>query len=152
MKSKKAKLIVFIIAFIVILTSISCKKDKIIPTADFSITLQAAGAVRYLGGIIVGADYLVKATVKEITGVGAQILTVKTVFIDGYGNTDTFNNTGGEVFNGGYIAANNQIIGTVSVYIGAAHLAAAKTVQMTIEFLDDNAHHIIKTAQANVQW
>ncbi len=151
---KKKSFIIVLIVFIVMFSAVSCKKNNpvIPPTADFSIVIQAAGQTVLVSGIIVGANYLVKATIKEIAGVGAQILTVKTTFADSYGNTDVFSDTGGEVFPGGYISGKTQVIGTVSVYIGAAHLAAAKTVQMTIEFLDDNAHHITKTVQASVQW
>lgn len=152
MNKKIELLLVVLVAFVVLFTTASCKKNKILPTADFSITLQAAGREVYSYGVFVGANYLVKATVREVSGVGAQILTVKTTFVDIYGNTDVFNNSGGEVFPGGYVAGKNQIIGVVETYIGALVLAKAKTVQMSIEFLDDNAHHITKTVQASVYW
>ncbi len=84
-------------------SSISCKKDNPVappPTADFNITLQAVGHLVYSSGIIIGVNYLVKATLKELTGVGAQILSVKTTFVDSYGNSYTFNYTGVEFFFG----------------------------------------------------
>jgi hypothetical protein len=147
------KIIIVLLSLAILLGAVSCKKEKIIPpTADFSIIIQASGQLVYSYGVLIGANYLVKVTLKELSGVGAQILTVKTTFVDVYGNTDVFNSSGGEVFSGGYIAGRSQNIGVVKSYIGVLVLAKVKTVQMTIEFLDDNAHHITKTVQASVQW
>ena len=152
MKSKKAKLIFLIIAFIVILTSISCKKDKIIPTASFNIMLQAQGRYIYNLGIPVAAHYDLNVKLKETNGVGAQILSVRIIFYDIYGASFEFDKSAAEIFSTGYISPNQEINANIWAEILGTKLAEAKTVQMTIEFLDDNAHHITKTAQAKVQW
>ncbi len=143
---------VILISLLILIGAISCKKEEIIPTADFNLMLHAQGRYIYVLGVITGARYDLNLTIKETNGVGAQILSVKTVYIDIVGHSFEFNQSLAEILGTGYIGPNQQINPHIVSNIGAANLLEAKTVQMTIEFLDDNAHHITKTVQASVQW
>jgi hypothetical protein len=146
------KIIIVLLSLAILLGAVSCKKNKIIPTADFNLMLQAQGRYIYTLGVPTAAHYDLNLKMKEINGVGAQLLSVKTVYYDTYGHSYEFNQTPTEVLGTAYISPNQEMNKAIAANIGAALLAEAITVQMTIEFLDDNAHHITKTVQASVQW
>ena len=151
---KKKSFIIVLIVFIVMFSAVSCKKNNpvIPPTAGFSIMLQAQGSYIYTLGVPVAAHYDLNLKLKETNGVGAQILSVKTIYADNAGYTVEFNQSAAEIFGTAYISPNQEINKGIWAEILGTRLAEAKTVQMTIEFLDDNAHHITRTVQASVQW
>lgn len=140
-----------LISLLILIGAVSCKKEKIIPSASFNIMLQAQGRYIYLSGIL-SAHYDLNFKLKETNGVGAQILSVKMVFYDIYGSAFEFNKSAAEIFGTAYISPNQEINRGIWAEILGTKLAEARTVQMTIEFLDDNAHHITKTIRASVQW
>ncbi len=144
---------IFIYGFLlIILFSVftSCKKEE--KHSDFVLTLSVRGAYVYSYGVVVGANYYVRLTIKEIAGVGADVLSVTFTIFDIYGYSKTYVKSGTEVFGTSHIYPNGTLSAENTLYLGAALLAEGTRFIVKIEFMDEEGKKITKEVETSIEW